>query len=61
MKFHLRFVGSDTFPKSQSRRWCRRMLCLEREDIHELRPPRFQGWPGWRAVQLVMLRATGHH
>jgi IS5 family transposase len=41
--FYLRFVGSDTFPKSLSRREVEECFGLSAEDIHELRPPRFRG------------------
>ena len=41
--FYLRFVGSDTLPKSLSRREVEECFGLSAEDIHELRPPRFRG------------------
>ena len=60
--FYLRFVGSDTLPKSLSRREVEECFGLSAEDIHELRPPRFRGTARLgAAVQLVMLRATGRH
>lgn len=60
--FYLRFVGSDTLPKSLSKREVEECFGLSAEDIHELRPPRFRGTARLgAAVQLVMLRATGRH
>ncbi|MDP2987685.1 DUF4158 domain-containing protein, partial [Hydrogenophaga sp.] len=60
--FYLRFVGSDTLPKSLSRREVEECFGLSAEDILELRPPRFRGTARLgAAVQLVMLRATGRH
>jgi len=52
--FYLRFVGSDTLPKSLSRREVEECFGLSAEDIHELRPPRFRGTARLgAAVQLV--------
>ncbi|MBP8100592.1 MAG: Tn3 family transposase [Burkholderiaceae bacterium] len=60
--FYLRFVGSDTLPKSLSKREVEESFGLSVEDIDALRPPRFRGTARLgAAVQLVMLRATGRH
>lgn len=60
--FYLRFVGSNTLPKSLSTREAEECFGLSAEDIQELRPPRFRGSARLgAAVQLVMLRATGRH